>query len=414
MSLRRGQKAAGHAVMISFLLVVAKGTIGFLSGSIALISDALQTLTDLIIDGISWIGLKVSQKKADEKFNYGYYKAESLATAVVSVIIISAAIMLMFEGYSRLHVAPEINIPFIALLVSFVSSFISFFLSRYLSEVGTSINSQVLIVNSKDRLMDSISSIFVFIAILLSYYKIPYVDGIAAIIISLLVLKIGLCAIKDSIVALMDASPSKEKEEQIKGIINSIEEVDNFMDLKLRKSGPFIFGDIKIKVKKSLSFEKAHEIADEVEYKLREGIKQIDSFVVHVEPNMDDLHKIAIPIKKPTGLDMNIMNRFGKSDFFLFVETEKNSVTKFYLKENRGGNKTNPGLSAVYYILKEGADTLITKQIGETTFNVLKDESIIIYKSKGKTAKEVVNNFLKGRLIKLKKPTVTKGEKGFC
>ncbi len=407
--LKKGQKAAGRAALVSFLLVIIKGVVGFLSGSVVLITDALHSLTDLTIDVASWFGLKIAQRKPNEKFPYGYYKAESLATLFISFFILYAAGNLLIEGYSRLFIIQEINLPFLALLVALVSSFVSFFISKYLRNIGKNINSELLIVNSKERFMDGISSVFVFLAIFLSYYKIPYIEGIVTIVISLLILKIGIFSIKDSILALMDISPSKEKEEQIKKTIKSVKGVDDFTDLKLRKSGPFIFGEVKIKVKKFVPVERAHEITDKIESKIKEKISQVNSFTVHVEPYKTEKHRIAIPVLKPKGLNSEVMKHFGKANYFLFVDITKKSIHKFYSKENPGRKReVRAGMEAVHFIIKEKADVLVTKEIGEISFHTLRDNLIDIYKIEGVTAREVVNNFLKNKLVRLEEQTKEK------
>ncbi|RLJ02344.1 MAG: hypothetical protein DRP10_01525 [Candidatus Aenigmatarchaeota archaeon] len=404
--LKKGQKAVEKAGLISFLLTVGKGIVGFLSGSVVLVADALHNLTDLTIDIASWFGLKIAQRKPDEKFPYGYYKVESLTTLFVSLFILYAACELLIEGYSRLFIVSEIDIPFLAMLVALISSLVSISISKYLKNTGKSINSELLIVNSKERFVDGISSIFVFLAIFLNYYKIPCIEGITSMIISLLILKVGIFSIKDSVFSLMDISPSKEEEEKIKKIIKSVKGVDDFTDLKLRKSGPFIFGEVKIKVKRFIKVERGHEIADEIENKIKEKIKQVNSFTVHVEPYKTSKHRIAIPILKPLGLESKVMEHFGRANYFLFVDTIKNSITRYYSKENPCKKKeVRAGLEAAHFIIKEKVDVLITKEIGEISLHILRDKLIDVYKTKGETAKEVIDNFFENKLVRLKEPT---------
>ena len=134
--LKKGQKAVEKAGLISFSLTVGKGIVGFLSGSVVLVADALHNLTDLTIDIASWFGLKIAQRKPDEKFPYGYYKVESLTTLFVSLFILYAACELLIEGYSRLFIVSEIDVPFLAMLVALISSLVSISISKYLKNTG--------------------------------------------------------------------------------------------------------------------------------------------------------------------------------------------------------------------------------------------------------------------------------------
>ncbi|RLI99106.1 MAG: hypothetical protein DRP06_04230 [Candidatus Aenigmatarchaeota archaeon] len=405
MNLKKGETAAGRAGLISVLLVIIKLIVGSLSGSIALISDALHSFADLTVDIISWAGLKIAQRKPDEKFHYGYYKAESLATLFISFFILYIAVNLIFEGYSRIIVVSEITMPFIALFIALISSLVSFSVSKYLRKIGETINSQALIINSKERFLDGISSIGVFVAILLNSYGIYWAEGVITIIIGAMILKIGILSLKDSIFSLMDISPVEE-EKNVKEIIKKIKGVDDYSDLKLRKSGPFVFGEVKINIKKSASINKAHEIADEIESKIHNEISSIKSFIVHAEPYKSEKNKIAIPVLNQDGLNSKIMNHFGRTDYFMFLEINKKSINKFYFKENPyKKKKLRTGLDVVDFILKEKVNILVTKEIGEISVNKLRDNLVDIYKAEGGNCGEIVNKFLEGKLIEMKKPT---------
>ncbi len=405
MDLKKGEVAAKKAGLISVLLVIIKLIVGSLSGSIALISDALHSFADLTVDIISWAGLKIAQKKPDEKFPYGYYKAESLATLFISFFILYIAVNLILEGYSRIIVVSEITMPFIALFIALISSLVSFIIAKYLRGIGETINSQVLIINSKERFLDGISSLGVFVAILLNSYGIYWAEGVITIIIGAMILKIGILSLKDSIFSLMDISPVEE-EEKVKDIIKSAKGVDDYSDLKLRKAGPFVFGDVKIKIKKSASINKAHDIADEIESKIKTEVNYIKSFIVHIEPYKTERNKIAIPVLNPEGLSSKIMDHFGRADYFMFLETDKKSIVRFYFKENpHKKKKLRTGLDVVNFILKENVNVLVTAEIGEISVNKLRDNLVDIYKANGRNCGEIANNFLESRLIKMKKPT---------
>jgi len=404
--LRKGQRAAGIAVFVSLLLALLKGAIGSLTGSVALLSDALHSGADLIVMLASWFGLKIAQRKPDEKFPYGYYKAESLTTLFISFFIIYAASELLIQGYNRLFVMAKILNPLLAMSAALISVFVSFVISKYLSKIGKTINSQLLLTDSRERMTDAFSSMVVFVAILMSSYQIPYVEGVVAILISFLILKIGLTSVRDSVYALMDVSPSEEIENKVKRILKTIKGVESFTELKLRKSGPFVFGEVNIKIKKFVDVARAHEVAENIEESVKKKVREVDSFTVHIEPFRMAKEKIVIPVKNKNGLDSEVMEHFGRANYFVFVNIDNRKIVSHYIKENPfRTKKIRAGLSAVRYVVKEGINTLVTNQMGEISFHTLRDHFVDIYKTEGKTVKDVVEKYTKGKLERLKKAT---------
>ncbi len=404
--LKKGERTVVVSAIISFFLVLIKGFAGFISGSIVLISDALDSLSDLIVMGASWFGLRIAQREPDEKFPYGYYKAESITSLIISFLIIYASIELIKRGYSRLFETVSTNNPLLAVSAAVISLITSFFLYKYLLSKGKSIDSHLLKTSAGERLTDCFKSFIVMITVGLNYYGVPYVEGIVSIIISLMVLEVGVSSAKDSVIALMDVSSSKEIEERVKEVVKKIKGVKDFSDLKLRKSGPFVFGEINIKVKKFINVDKAHRITDRIEDKINKEIKKVESFIVHVEPYLGIRQKIALPIKKDKGLNSIIMKNFGRAENFLFINIKKDKVESKYVKKNKFKDKeVRAGLNAASLVVEEEVDSVIIKELGKISFHTLRDNLINIYKTDEKIVKKTVDLFFNNELLRLKKPT---------
>jgi cation diffusion facilitator family transporter len=406
--LKKGERTAGIATITLLLLALVEAVIGFLSGAVILIADALHNVTDSLTNFASWFGLKISQKRPTEKFPYGYYKAESLAALLVSGFILYAAFELLLEGYSKIFTLSEISMPFQALFMALVSLIVSYFMAKYMKKVGKEINSQLLVANSQERATHVFSSIIIFAAILSTFYRIPYVEGIITMVFSLLIFKAGIFILKDSILALMDVSPSKDIENEVEKIINSIAGVEDFKNLRLRKSGPFVFGEVTVKIRKHVNVERAHEIADSIENKIKKEVGEIDSFTIHVEPYESEELKLAIPVEINKGLNSEVSEHFGRANYFIFVTVNKKEekINSFYVKDNPYKEKSaKAGYFAANFVVKEKIDVLITKEVGGISFHTLRDNLVDIYKAKGKNVKEVVNNFIKDKLELLTEPT---------
>ncbi|MCD6092940.1 MAG: cation diffusion facilitator family transporter [Candidatus Aenigmarchaeota archaeon] len=406
MDIRKGQRAAKNATIITALLAMLKAVVGLLSGSLALLTDALHSTIDIVTISISFVGLKIAGKRPTKRFPYGYYKAESLAVLFISLIIFFIAFRLLLRGYYYLFFVSAINFAPAALSVALISSAVSFLVARYLKKTGEEINSQALLVNSQERKVDALSSIAVFVAILSNYYEIPYIEGSVVIVLASLILKIGIISMRDSVFALMDVSPSKEIENKIKKILKSIKGVESFENLRLRKAGPFIFGEVIVKIKKFVDVAKAHEIADNIENKIKEQIKQVDSFTVHVEPFKTERQKILVPVKNKNGLNSEISEHFSRAEYFIFVLTDNKKIKSYYFKANPfKTKKVRTGISVTHYVIKEKIDTVITKEIGEISFHALRDGLVDVYKADGKRVGDIINNFIDNKLTRLKQQT---------
>lgn len=406
MMLKKGEKTALITTFAKLFLALGKAAVSLLSGSLVLMTDALHSGVDVIPIFASWFGLKISQKEPDEKFPYGYYKAESIATLFISLFILYAAVELALEGYSNLFTIPEVSYTVIASSAAVVSIIVSGWVSRFQKSIGEEINSQALIVNSKESLMDVFSSIVVLIAIVLSYYRVPYVTGVVTIAISILIFKVGLESVKDSSYALMDVSPSKEIEKKVVEIIDGISGVEGFEDLKLRKAGPFIFGECVVKIRKFVDVERAHEISDNLEEKIKDEIEQIEYFTLHIEPRESKKKKIAIPVDDKQGLRSEISDHFGRANYFALVSIDEKEIEDVELKENEfKEKKVRAGLAVSHFIAGEKIDILVTKQIGEISFHVLRDHLVDVYKAEGQRVQEIVDSFVDDKLERLDEPT---------
>ena len=129
------------------MLAILKGIVGVLSNSVVLIADALESATDIASGLASFFGLRIAQKKPDEKFPYGYYKAENIASLFISGLIIYATINLLIASYHRLFSIPEICYGYIPLVVVAVSGITSLLTSIYLKKKGNQLSIQSLIAN---------------------------------------------------------------------------------------------------------------------------------------------------------------------------------------------------------------------------------------------------------------------------
>ncbi|MFP4046049.1 MAG: cation diffusion facilitator family transporter [Candidatus Aenigmatarchaeota archaeon] len=406
--LRKREKAALVTTLATIVLAAGKGIIGYMTGSLVLITDSLHSTVDIFPIFAAWFGLKISQREADERFPYGYYKAESIASFLVSLFILYVAIDFGREGYAKLFEVSQLSYPLAAGAAALSSVIISGYIARYQMKVGKKTSSQSLVANAKESFADVLSSVVVLIAIILSYYKVPYVEGAVTIFIALLVLKIGLETLKDSVYGLMDISPSKEIEKKVISTIGDVAGVEGFADLKLRRSGPFIFGEVTVMIRKYVDVERAHEIAESLEERVKDKISRLDSFSIHIEPYQTDKLRLVIPVEDSNGEESKVSEHFGRAPYhtLVYLDKKKEEIKELELRENEFKDReVRAGLNLIRELVKEKIDVVVTEEMGEISFHSLRDNLVEIYRSRGETVKEIVDNFSKEELQRLDKPT---------
>ncbi|MEA3398148.1 MAG: cation diffusion facilitator family transporter [Patescibacteria group bacterium] len=404
--LKKGQKTAKIATIATVFLALVKGIVGVLSGSILLIADAIHSAVDVVAIFSSWFGLKISQKKYNEKFPYGYYKAENFATLVVSFFIFFAAYEIFIESYKKLFVSEQLVLPVAALIVPLFSALLSYFIAVYEDRVGKEINSQSLIANAQESKIDVISSLVIFGGILLAYFNINYIESVIGAVLALMIIKIGFQNAKTAVYSLMDASLDLELEKSVKQAILKIENVKEVSSLKLRQSGLFVFGEASVRLQESMNIKRAHEIVGSIEKKIRDEFAKIEVLTVRVKPYRSDIFKILVPITDNRGLDSKIIDHFGRARNFLFATVKNKKITSFYVRENFYINQDiRAGLLTANKMLKENISVVLVKKIGEISFHTLRDNLIDIYLAKNDMARQVIIDFINKKLNKLSEPT---------
>ncbi len=404
--LKVGERAAAITVGATLFLAVVKGAVGYVVGSSALITSAFESLSDVISSVSSWFGLRIAQRKPDEKFPYGYYKAENIAALFISLLILYAAVNFMVEGYSRLMNPVAISNYGIGVAAALVSIAVSIFLYRFLSKVARDIGAQSIEANAKDKKVDIFSSSLVLVAIVSPLIGMQWLEGVVTILISFLVLKLGLETTRDSVLALMDVSPSKEIEGKVETALRSVSEAKRFKHLKLRKSGPFVFGEVEVEITGSIDVKRAHSVTEAIQNAVKGKVTEMEHFTVHVEPYKPRRRVVAIPVREFDGLDSRTAERVGRAHGFLLVTLMGSEVGKVRsIVNSHKENKSQAGLRAANLVAREGVDVLIVHSIGEISFHTLRDSFVEVYKSKGRTAREEIMLFIAGKLNIITKPT---------
>ncbi len=394
------KKAANVAALTSLALLflsAIKFAVGKFFNTPVLIVDAMHSLGDVITFLGIWIGLKVSTRSPDKKFQYGYYKAESLVALFISILIGYAAIDVLKNAYKMYARGFSSNL--FCVSVALFSALFSLFLSRIVENEGKKSKSTALMIAGKELKMDVFSALIVAFALISTMLGFPIAELIVSFIIAVFVLKIAIQGVYESVTSLMDVKPEKSVEKKIINVIKSFEEVEAFRDLKLRKAGPYIFGEVKIKLKPEMKVSEAHEIADGIEEKAKRLVPELISFTIHIEPGKGKARKIAVPVE-----DKNrnkIAEAFSACKQIAVFENGKFA----YSFENKWRNESlKKGMHLAKEIVKRGIEAVICRNIGEIAFHILRDNGIIIFKSPTSDVEKALDLLKKGTLPRMEDP----------
>ncbi len=323
---RKGEKAAKLSAFVLLMLSSLKGIVALISGSVALLADAIHSFSDIFSSIAVWAGLRLVQKKPSERFPYGYYKGETFSLLVVSLIIIASGVLILKESIDKLLEPTVISFPVLALTVAALSGLISYMLAVYKGKTGREIGSQSLISEGQHSLVEVYTSLLVFMGVLLSHCGYLAAEVLVGLAIGVYVIKVGLWFGKDAVLVLMDACLSPQRAKEMKEIAESVSGVKGVHNIKLRKSGPVSFGEMHIELQEELTLDKAHEISEKIETKIKKRFKDIEAITIHMGPAQKEKVKIAIPIVEDKGLESVASLHFGGAPLFAFVEVEKGQI----------------------------------------------------------------------------------------
>lgn len=406
--LHRGQHIALISSLITLGVALVKGVVGYGFNSHLLLADALHSAGDVVTIAASGFGLWLAARNKSATFPYGLYRAETVASLFIGVLIVVAGIELVQDGYRKFFVDPVLGgFPLMPCIAALISLLANWYLAGRQHVVGQAINSQSLMVKARDTQLDSAISAAVLGGILLAYWQVPYVEGGLILLIALFVLKLGVETIWLSILSLLDANLDPELQEAINREIASIQGVRKVSLVRVRRAGPFRMVECTIETSPNLSLYKAHELADQVEEAILAAHGEVDSIFVHVEPYRGVTRTVLIPVTAVNGLESIIHDHFGRAPYFVLVSFDESriAVEDFYLNEFLD-EKLHIGVKIIKAIAGSGFDLLFTCKIGELAFSLLQERYVDMYRVDGRvTVLELVTAFREGRLARLLRPT---------
>lgn len=277
--------------IVNFILLIFKFVAGVLGHSSAMVADAIHSLSDFATDIIVLFFVRISSKPADTTHKYGHGKFETLATAFIGFALLAVGIGILIEGTKNIVAvvrgevlqAPGV----IALLAAAVSIISKEILYQYTVYKGRKINSQAVVANAWHHRSDAFSSIGTLVGIAGAMFlgeKWRVLDPVAAIIVSVFILKVAIDILRNSLEELMEHSLPDAEEEEIKQIILSTNGVESPHHLRTRRIGNRVAIEVHIRMNGDMTLTKAHQITTEVEQQLKLRFGENTHIGIHTEP----------------------------------------------------------------------------------------------------------------------------------
>ena len=280
-------KNADYLAGITTITLIVLGLIQIVLGetiskSVALTANGIDCIGDGFVSGVVWIGLIFFKKPANEKFHYGYYKMENLASAIAAVIMIGLAIYIIFRSYNKLINPHPINTPFLGAFFAFIAAIIAISLGAYKYSKGKKSKMKSVKLEAFNTIKDGTSSSLTVVALILASMGFLIADAIVGFIIAGIIVTIGFSAIKESSYMLIDACDKEciDISYMIKKIAEEVENVESAHLIRLRKSGPIYQGEIEIKVSYDLTIKDFNKVKNKIINKVQSVFPEVERLTI--------------------------------------------------------------------------------------------------------------------------------------
>lgn len=294
------QNASWTGIVGNGLLSALKITAGFFSGSLAVIADGVDSASDIITSVITLFTARILSKPPNIKYPYGYEKADTIATKVLSFIMFFAGAQLLITAISKLISGKHGEMPAkFAIYITIISIAGKILLSWHQTKTGKKTGSTMLIANGKNMLNDVIISTSVLVGLIAIYVlKMPILDTIFALGVSLWVLWVAFKIFRETSLELMDGVKDCTVYEQIFASIDSVDGAHHPHRVRARNIGHQLMIAIDLEVDGDLTLRQAHQIAHKVEQAIKSNIENVFDVAIHIEPLGDHIEEKAFGIEK--------------------------------------------------------------------------------------------------------------------
>jgi cation diffusion facilitator family transporter len=280
------RRAALIALVGNALLAASKLVFGFLSGSLAVVGDGIDSSADVVIAIVALFTSLIVDKPGDREHPYGHSRAETVATTVLSFIVFFAGSQLLVRSVTALINGEANELPSTpAIVVTLCSIVGKLFLSWSQFHYGKKASSSMLIANGKNMRSDVLVSISVLAGLGFTYVlKLPVLDRVTALLVSLWIIRVAAGIFREVNTELMEGTQGAGPYGEIFAAVSSVPGAGNPHRTRVRRLGSLLIVDLDIEVDPELSVAAAHVIARSVETAIKQALPEVYDVIIHVEP----------------------------------------------------------------------------------------------------------------------------------
>lgn len=292
-------RASWISIIGNAILSILKMGVGIFAGSLAVLGDGIDSATDVVISIVTLFTARIVSRPPNSNYAYGYEKADSLAAKVLSFVIFFAGMqMLLSTGKSIIFAVPRELPSTIAIYVTLLSIIGKLGLAYYQFRQGKKAGSVMLIANAKNMRNDVIISTGVLCGLFFTFIlKMPILDSITGLLISLYIIKSSIDIFMETNVVLMDGVKDTSVYSKIFDAVDRVPGAVNPHRVRSRQLGNLYMISLDIEVDGTLTLNEAHEIGNKVEHNIKETVDVYD-IIVHIEPKGKTHHEEKFGVDK--------------------------------------------------------------------------------------------------------------------
>ncbi len=276
---------------VNAALIVLKFVAGFVGRSSAMVADAVHSLSDFVSDVVVLVFVKIAGKPKDKGHEYGHGKYETMATAIIGLLLVGVGIGLMVGGIRdvvhSIHGGSLARPTWLALVVAVLSIVSKEWLFRYTRKAGERLNSQAVTANAWHHRSDAVSSLGTLVGVAGAMFlgdRWRILDPIAAMVVSVFIIKSGYDIVRPCISELLEASLPDDKQRQIVQLVTAVPGIAFVHNLRTRRIGNGIAVDLHAKMDGNITLAEAHEKATAAEKAIRAAFGDNSIINIHMEP----------------------------------------------------------------------------------------------------------------------------------
>lgn len=279
---------AGLSIGAAIVTIILKTSAYLLTGSVGLLSDAVESAVNLVAAVTTLIMIKIAFRPPDEDHSYGHTKAEYFSSVFEGILIILAAISIGFAAIDRLFHPKVVDQVFIGLVISIAASFVNFIVSKTLFNASKKHHSIALEANARHLMTDVWTSVGVVIAVIaVAFTGLTFLDPLIALFVAANIIYSGFKLIWQSAAGFMDTAIPQEERNTIKDVLDKFcKKGVQYHGMRTRQSGARRFVSVHILVPNKWTVQKGHDLLEDIEKDIRNVIPNITVFT-HIEPVED-------------------------------------------------------------------------------------------------------------------------------